>query len=252
MTVQRFLQELKSPKHRFQLAKSHLFVVEFYLQGGITTDLQMLSLLCHSVTTPGQHLITQPAIIQGLKYEVPVGVQQDDLMCSFYVDRNFQIPQIFDAHRSKIVDQYLPGTPSERGPYTFGYKSDYQIPLITVTTLDVTNRDSDKRAVMRYNNCFVKSMQAMNFDYANTNIQLLSLIIDFEWVSSSYPSLNLTPANPGPVTEMNRILNKTTIPVNFDTLNSLGANLSSFYNEGKNYVAKAATTVSDTIKNFFN
>jgi hypothetical protein len=222
------------------------------MDAGVTTDLQMMSLLCHSVTTPGLHITTHPAMIQGLKYEVPIGVQQDDLMCSFYVDRNYQIPQIFDAHRSKVVDQYMPDNPGERGTYMFGYKDEYQIPTIVVRTLDITNKDNDSKAIFFYHNCFVKSMQAMNFEYANTGIQQLSLIIDYEWVSVSYPSLDLTPANPSPQSAMSRVVNKTTIPQNFDTLKALGAEVSSIYDEGTKFVSKALTTTTDTIRSFFN
>jgi len=251
MTVQKFLQELKSPKHRFQLAKSHLFVVDFMFGSGISTDLQMLSILCHSVTTPGQHITTQPAVIHGLKYEVPSGIQQDDLMCSFYVDRNYQIPQIFDAHRSKIVDQYSTDK-QNRGTYNFGYKNEYQIPTVNVSTLDITNRDADVRSVMTYHNCFVKSTQAMNFEYSNTNVQLLSVIIDFEWVSSKHNELNLTPNNPGPEKPMSGILNKTTIPVNFDTLQQLGSDIAAKdFNEAKNNTLSSSSPTS-YIKSFFN
>lgn len=252
MALQNFLQELKNSKHKFQLAKSHLFQVEFYFGSGVSSDQQMVSLLCHQVTMPGQHITTQPAMIQGLRYEVPVGIQQDDLMCSFYVDRNFQIPQIFDVHRSKIVSQYLDGNPSAtvRGSYLFDYKDTYKIDIV-VKTFDVTNKDSDIKSITKYHNCFVKSQQAMNFDYQNTQIQLMSLIIDFEHITKVFSGLETTPANPGPEKQMNLFLNRTTSPLNFDTLREIAPDLAATYQSTTNTISKVATSVEQTIKSFF-
>jgi hypothetical protein len=251
MSVQNFLQELKGPKHRFQLAKSHLFMVTMDFGVPISDSVRMMSMLCHQVVLPGQHLQTQPAYIHGLKYEVPVAVTQDDLMVSFYVDRNYQVPQIFDQHLNRIVNQYK-GSSTERGSFLFKYKTDYQIPKISISLLDITNKDSDVRAVYTYENCFVKSSQAMSLDYQNTNIQQYSLIIDFERTYKEFKALKLTPVENKTKSRMDAILKRVTLPVNFETVRAMIPEISNKFNQAKDYLSSANEKgVESTLKSFF-
>lgn len=241
-----FLGELKSPKHMMQLAKPYLFYVQFIGTDKVfgANNSRTMSFLCHRANIPGYSFDLKESFIGGIPYSVPVGLHQDEFSCSFYIDRQHNIPQVFEDHKNEIMN-----SSNFDSNYLFKYKSDYQF-SIELKILDMTNQDS--RVVMSYlmQNCMIKTTSFDNLDWAGQQqIHQMHLVLNYEYISKTgieQPSFT----NPDTTTAIKTAANKLELPLNFDTIKLQTPQLASAFDSAKKYVNKAVN-IRSTISNFF-
>lgn len=242
--LSKFMAEMKSSKHLMQLSKPYLFFVRFISSDAIFSNANSttMSFLCHSCSIPGYMVETQSAIISGIPYKVPVGISFPEFTCSFFVDRNYRIPKIFEDHKNSMIDSR-----NENSSYLVKYKNSFQF-QIEVSILDVTNIDSDVVNMYKLKNCFVENVRFDNLDWSAQNqVQQVYLTMNQEYVESI--STDKTPNSTAPSAQksINNVLNKATTALNFDTVKAMSPAFGSLYDTASSYVTKVSD-ISDKIK----
>lgn len=242
-----FMAEMKSDKHLLQLSKPYLFYVEFVSADTIfsATNAKTISFLCHRCNIPGFHFDMKDSFISGIPYKVPVGLVQEDFRCTFYVDRGYRIPQMFEEYRSAVMN-----SDTSNSNFLFKYKRSYQF-TININVLDVTNQNNDIVMMYQLQNCIIDSVSYDNLDYASTQqTQQVNIHANYEYNVRTPIDRAINSTAPSAQKKTDNILNKLGIPLNFDTVRLKAPQLGAIFDQASSYGSKAKN-IGSTIKNFF-
>ncbi len=193
------------------------------------TDKKNVTFLCHSATLPGFEIASSTNKIYGLQYEIPYEVMQSPVNFSFYVDKDYKIPNLFLKMKNQMFDSFVGSNSSTSLPsFSPNYKQDYMFEA-QITVYDISNRDIEV-AVFKLHNAFLKNVSQIDLNYSGLS-QIVSMSISLVYETIEHHIFNQSGANVGPP-DINNMLNKNyALPVNLDTVQQLNPGLSGLYQQ---------------------
>ena len=235
MSFSKFISELKSVKHNFQLNKPFLFEVTLHPFGNpadTSVNTEMFSLLCHNANIPGVSVLTTPMKIYGTTTEIPYEKAFEPLHLSCYVDRDFKMPQLIQRMSRFNNPSFSPN-----------FYDEYVIPTITLTMFDVSN-DATVVAIYTIHNAVLKGYNSMMLDWSARNqIQMLTMSFSYEYYRTKFNLAEPFTEKDRTVAELMNSTRNNPMPTNWDTINKTNPQAAKKFtlsnNEGvKSLVAK--------------
>jgi len=145
------------------LARTNRF---FVLLPGKETG-KLMGMFCENVQLPSSTILTSPSRIFGEVREVPYERSYEPINMSFYVDSDFQVKKYFDDWHNSIFDQY-----NKSGKYYEEYAKQIEIWVHNV---------EDKRTyAVTLNECYPKSIGAIQLDYGSKEIMKVQVTMQFK------------------------------------------------------------------------
>ena len=159
---------------------------------------QSLSLLCHGAALPGFKIQTTQGFVQGIPYEVPVGVEYDPLNMNFYVDNRFTASNIFyktvfgNVGKNNGALNRTTFQPKYRKSSMFNITINAFSPDRWSSLLSGSNTTVDGLPILaqyKFTNCFVKGLSNVNLSWEDTN-SVSSVMVDFsyEYYDARFPA----------------------------------------------------------------
>jgi hypothetical protein len=233
MSLGKFLNELQSPRHKFQLAKPFLFEV-------IITKLNepMFSLLCHNVNIPGISVLSAPSKIYGTSFEVPYELAYEPMDLTCYMDKNFRL--------QKSISSLLQFNKTNFSPVFY---DNYIIEDISIVMFDIDNQSIV--ATYRFKNCVLKGQYSMNLDWSAKNqVQALRLSFTYEYYTVEHTDNTVTPPLPDPSKLMNAysgLDNTCVAPLNWDTVQQVDPAAASKFTLAKDKLTGMVSSIKNVI-----
>lgn len=168
------LSEFSSVVRDKNLSRPYLFYVTIVPPVGITGNLNVISLMCHTAMTPSTQMYTNDDYVElGIKRRVAYDYDYQNLTLSFFVDGKFETKKFFDTWKSKIV-------PDRRN---FNYPEDYTAEQIILNMVDLQGKVVYKYT---YKKAYPKNIQSVDLNFGAMN-QASTFTVDFvfETVESS-------------------------------------------------------------------
>ena len=157
------------------LARSNRYAVVFSLPKGMnfnSASHQTALMFCDQVQLPGTNFSTTQNRTFGEFRETPYEKLYDHINMSFYVDKDMQVKQLFDAWNNTI---YNPNTRS------FNYYEEYT----TDIDIEVQDLQGKKTYWVKLHECYPKSIGAIQLDYAAKDVMKLSVSMAYKWFETS-------------------------------------------------------------------
>lgn len=260
-TLSSFLSQIKGKTFAFN--RPYLFEVMFNLSQ-VAADPsvpRLFSLLCHQCNLPGWSAQTQAIKIYGLEYEMPHGLQYDQLQMSFYVDNSYKVMRVFDS----LKQQYFNNV-----DYSPEYASTYRENSSVIINIFDTGNEIDV-AQYEFKNAMVKTVNSVVLDWSATNqVQQVTVVVTFDTmevkISGAEGQFN-EPQASKPMNVLSSVSSgqsNVMTPMNFDTIRSLnplqaasflssrGSPLSQLTSGATNIVSGIGSTVSNVAGQFAN
>lgn len=136
------------------------------------TNLFDIMLLCDQATLPGMSFSTTQNRSFGEFREIPYEKLYDTATFSFYVDKDMQVKYMFDQWINSVQD------PDTR---KFNYYDSY----VTDLTIDVQDLNDQTRYTMNMYECYPKSVNSIQLDYASKDVMKLSVTIQYKYSTTS-------------------------------------------------------------------
>ncbi|CAB5221624.1 tail tube protein [uncultured Caudovirales phage] len=167
--IEKFIADIKTKG----LSRSNRYTVLF--SPPVTfrnTDLLSIMLLCDQATLPGSSFSTTQNRSFGEFREVPYEKLYDTATFSFYVDKDLQVKYMFDQWINSIQD-----------PVTrkFNYYDSYTTDL----TIDVQDLNDKTRYTLNMFECYPKSINSVQLDYAAKDIMKISVTMQYKYWTST-------------------------------------------------------------------
>jgi hypothetical protein len=169
MSIQQFIADIKTKG----LSRSNRYTVFF--SPPVTfqnTNLQSIMLLCDQATLPGASFSTTQNRSFGEFREVPYEKLYDSATFSFYVDKDLEVKYMFDQWINSIQD-----------PVTrkFNYYDSYTTDL----SIDVQDLNDQTRYTLNMFECYPKSINSIQLDYAAKDIMKISVSMQYKYWTST-------------------------------------------------------------------
>lgn len=107
------------------VARPYLFFVQINTPKSTGKTEQLVSLLCESTSMPGYQVMSAPQMFKGYQYEVPYGINYNDVNMTFLMDGSMKIKEFFETWFSYIFDK----------GFNLEYENNYRTD-ITITQID--------------------------------------------------------------------------------------------------------------------
>lgn len=166
------------------LMRTSRFAVSFNLPAAISRysvhddNLQKILLYCDNITLPAVTVETTAAKTFGEYREMPYNRLFDNIPMGFYVDNSMDVKMFFDDWVNTIQNPYT---------RTFGYYRSY----ITDMTIDVLDIQNNNRYQVKLFQCYPKSINSVQMDYANRDVMKLSVNMNYKyWLSTARQTNN--------------------------------------------------------------
>jgi len=170
-TIKEFTAAVKSNG----LARSNRYAVVFSLPKGLTFNpnaVQTALMFCDQIQLPGTNFSTAQNRSFGEFRETPYEKLYEHINLSFYLDKDMQVKQLFDAWNNSI---YNPETRS------FNYYDEY----VTDISIEIHDLQDKKTYWVKLHECYPKSIGAVQLDYASKDIMKLSVSMAYKWFETS-------------------------------------------------------------------
>jgi hypothetical protein len=160
------------------ISRTNRYKVEFRTPSNVNSDsLQKILLFCDQAQLPGVSYASNPVRTFGELRESPYDRLFETCTLSFYVDTNMKVKRLFDSWINSIQN------PVSRN---FNYYADY--------TTDIKIEVQDIKDMTRYQlnlqECYPKSIGAIQLDYASKEIMKLNVVMQYRnWTSSGIEQL---------------------------------------------------------------
>lgn len=146
---------------------------------------EMMALLCKSAQLPGLTYATNQVRTFGEPLELPYEKIYDNLSLTFYVDANMEVKSFFDQWMDSI--QLF----SNKGfEFYDNYKTTIMIDVLNMgdhVSTDTGSGKEHKVYSVLLNEAYPKSIQAIELDYENSGVMLLTVNFQYRnWISSSF------------------------------------------------------------------
>lgn len=155
------------------------------LGGDVKRYPEMLALLCKSAQLPGLTYATNQIRTFGEPLELPYEKIYDNVSLTFYVDANMEVKSFFDQWVDSI-QLY-----SNKGfDFYDNYKTTIMIDVLNMgdhVSTDTGSGKEHKVYSVLLNEAYPKSIQAIELDYENSGVMLLTVNFQYRnWISSSF------------------------------------------------------------------
>lgn len=146
------------------LARTNRFFVKM---PGDDND-QMIGMFCENVQLPGSTMLTTPSKIFGEAREIAYERQYEPINMSFYVDSQFRVKEFFDKWHDSIFD-----------PYTRA--GNYYTKYVRPMEIWVHNTEDKRTYAIALEECYPKSIGAIQMDYGSKEIMKLQVTMQFKY-----------------------------------------------------------------------
>ena len=179
-TLANFTSELR----KRNISRPNLYYVEIVppkiftssTKGFVATDMNLISLWCHTAQTPQITISTQDNFIEaGTRRKYAYDQDYQNLVLNFYLDQDYAIKRFFDQWKQAIVPQRR----------NFGYPEDYTSPTLN---LFIINQAGDETYKYEYINIFPKSINSVELSYAS-GAGISTFAVDFVFEEVYYTSM---------------------------------------------------------------
>jgi hypothetical protein len=170
-TIKEFTAAVKSNG----LARSNRYAVAFSLPKGLnfsSSATQTALMFCDQIQLPGTNFSTTQNRTFGEFRETPYEKLYEHINLSFYMDKDMQVKQLFDAWNNTI---YNPNTRS------FNYYDEY----VTDINIEVQDLAGKKTYWVKLHECYPKSVGAIQLDYSSKDVMKLSVSMAYKWFETS-------------------------------------------------------------------
>lgn len=178
-TLNNFIAEVRNG-----MAKPNHFMVEIALPFTVSPETKSkITLFCDQAQLPGISFGTNPVRSYGELKEVPYEKIYEAVNLSFYVDAKMTVKSVFDKWTELIQNT---------GSRDFNWPKEYIAPTIKVI---VENSQGQQSYIVILHNCYPKSVNAIQLDYAAKDVMKLNVGITYQYATVetvNYPSSTQT------------------------------------------------------------